>query len=169
MMKMAATKSSTGKRVTTSSVDKSMMGAIIKTPEDEKKEIEQVRGEILSLAQMTDKLKERRDEFAVEAKLNDIGYIEAMDKLIVCVLDGLTEAVKDEKVLSESVKKIISAGKFRELKELMSAFGIIMEKRELLLGFDQTRAVSAADKKRMKLQVVWKGSNGEQSAVQVET
>jgi hypothetical protein len=149
--------------------DKFFTENIIKTAEQEKRQIDKVRKELMSLTDMTDKLVERREEFAIESKMNDITYVRALDVLIKNVLDGLVEAVQDEKILNQVIKDTLKEGNFKALKDLMVSFGIVMEKRELLLGFDETRVTTAADKKRMKLKIAWQGANGEQNAVQVET
>jgi hypothetical protein len=118
------------------------------------------------LATLADALEERRQEVALAEREKDIEYIEKVDVLLDGILDAFVDVLKeDNEAFKKSVRKVLESGKLMHLKELMIALGVAMDKREMLLGFDNSRG---GNKKRMKLEVVWKSKSGEQCGVRVE-
>lgn len=101
-----------------------------------------------------------RQKSALEARLKDIKYTSELSDLIEVMLESLTE---DPKVFKKTIKTVIEKGKMKELKELMVALGIAIDKREALLSYDEHRQQK---KGKLKLQVRWMG--GAPGGVQIE-
>ncbi len=101
-----------------------------------------------------------RQKMALEARLNDIKYTSELSDLVETMLESLTE---DPKIFKKSIKTVIEKGKMKELKDLMVALGIAIDKREALLGYDENRQQK---KGKTRLQVRWMG--GAPGGVQIE-
>jgi len=125
-----------------------------------------LKNDIETLTDLKNQLEERRNEANLLARLNDVEYVEKLDLFVSTVLDALTE---DPEVTKEAIKTMVKSGNAAKLQNLMTTLGIAMDKRETLMGFDETR-VGDRSKKKLKLQLAWKGSaNGENTlAVQAE-
>lgn len=120
-----------------------------------------------NVAKTAQSLEAIREDIAVDAKFQDLKYVKMLDNFIYAITDALTQSVKDPRALQTAVKKIVSGGDFKKLKDLLIALNIAVGDRNDLLGFDETR--QAKGKKKLKLQVLWKGNTGEQAAIQAET
>jgi hypothetical protein len=116
-----------------------------------------------SLAVYAQDLTEMRKQASIEARKADIDYINKLDRFISTTLEAITE---DPETWKEIVKQMLQRGKMRELKDLMVSLGITMDKRESLLAFDDTRVKPS--KKKLKLNVVWQGSDGSKMGAQAE-
>ena len=147
-----------------------MQKIAMKTPEQELEHKAELQNELNSLDALTKSLNEKmltekREEMMLTSRLKDIEYVNKMDELISIILDVLTEdGVKDK--LRAGITKALEKGDMKQLKELMVAFAIPVDKREQLLGFDSTR--TGDNKKKAKISFMFSGSNGEKCAGQVE-
>ncbi len=122
----------------------------------------EIIGEIDDLTAITQRLDDIRKEVAVEARRKDIDYIRKMD----VVMDTILTTLEDNKdKLSAAILEMLEKGNMKGLKELMVAFAVTVDKREGMLGFDETRQ---ARKRRMNLRVMFKGPDGTQAGVSIE-
>jgi len=99
---------------------------------------------------------------ALEARLKDLKYIQKLDKVSETILDVLLE---DDR-LTNYLKKALDSGNVRAIQHVMVALGVTLDKREKLLGYDATRA---AQMKKTQFKVLFKGTDGSQAGVSVET
>ena len=107
-------------------------------------------------------LEKRREVQALEARLKDIGYIRRLDEVSETILDVLLE---DDRLVNY-LKKILDSGNVRAIQHVMVALGVTLDKREKLLGYDATRA---AQMKKTQFKVLFKGTDGSQAGVSVES
>lgn len=123
-------------------------GDLVKTIEQEEIEKAVIKVDDRNLQELSELLQKRRDRIAITSREKDLEYVDKIDKKIEDIL------------LNISAEKLQKAG----VKDIAIAFGIMLDKREMLLGFDESRQKK---KKGIKLQVMWKGDGG--GGVQVET
>ena len=117
---------------------------------------------------MANALTERQHEVALIERKKDIEYVEKIDDLLSVFLNSFTEVIhEDEKLFKGYIRKAFETGKFNQIRDMMiSMLGIPLDKREMLLGFDETRQKKRSD--HVKLEVVWKNNSGEQCGVRIE-
>jgi hypothetical protein len=106
----------------------------------------------------------KREKKALEARMKDLVYIDQIDQITAKLVDKLLEDDKLEKFID----RMLEEGKGRDLQAIMIALGITLDKREKLLGFDEERLRRGEGKKTM-FKVVFKGADGSQAGVSVET
>ena len=70
--------------------------------------------------------------------------------------------------LDKFVDRMLKEGKGKDLQAIMIALGITLDKREQLLGFDESR-MRRGEGKRTQFKVVFKGADGSQAGVSVES
>ena len=116
------------------------------------------------LSELMKQLMEMRREVMILARQRDIEYIDKFDNVIKIILETLVESKES---LAGSIRQIIESGNAKALKELMIALGITLDKREMLLGFDETRG-RREDKKKLKLRVLFSGPDGTRAGVSYE-
>lgn len=133
------------------------------TPDQEEEKKEVIGKNMESLAAMAEELDELRKEAAVLARKKDIDYVEKIDDFIKTILDTVSE---DKEQMKESIRKMIKDGNMKALKEMMVALGISVDKREALLSYDEHRRKK--DAKKLKLQVLFRHSDGSQAGVSIE-
>ena len=152
-----------GKRIKKQDIDLITDVALI-TPEQEEKQVAEISNKIENLADLTIQLEEMRKVSAYQARLNDIKHVENMDKFMNTVLE---ELVCEENLpkFKKAIGKLLDKGDMHGLNKLMMAIKMTQEARETLLGFDDTRG---QNKRKMKLQAVFKGPDGSQVGVSVE-
>lgn len=85
-------------------------------------------------------LKVRQEQTAIEARYKDLEYL----KMLEDIVEGAYQALKEVQAetpekFKEMVTKALNKGDFKQFKELMTALGIVFDKREQLLSFDETR------------------------------
>jgi len=134
------------------------------SPETEVEKKIEMQEKIETLAELSQKLSALQERAGIEAKIKDIKFVQKMDEFAELILDALTE---EKETLKTAIKNMIITGNMTKLRELMTAFGITVDKREQLLSFDQSRAANRS-KRKLKLQVVWRNNDGDTSAVQAE-
>ncbi len=127
-----------------------------------REEIAILKEEIGDLSEINKELDLLRRSTAVDARRKDIRYIRQLDEIMDTMLTGIIENKDD---LRQAIKSIIQKGNLKLLKDLMIAFGVAIEKRESLLGFDETRQMK---KRKMNLKVVFRGADGTQAGVSIE-
>lgn len=122
---------------------------------------------IEELSQKTEELDSLREKMSIDAKFKDLEYVESIDSFISAVLGAMAEIKNDPRALKTAVKTMIANGQFTKLRDLFTALGIAVDKRNEMLGYDSSR--QQAGKRKLKLQVLWKGSTGDGAAIQAET
>lgn len=140
-----------------------MKKRVKKTTQQEESQAIKLNHQMENLSELAKRLEDMREEAALKARHKDIDYVEKLDDFISTVLDTL---IGNRKTLEKSIVKMLEKGEIKKLKELMVALGISVDKRENLLGYDETRR--GADKRKLRLRVVWKGTDGSQGGVDVE-
>ena len=118
---------------------------------------------IAELEEQKDVLALHREKKSLEARMKDLVYIDRIDQITAKFVDKLLEEDKLEKFLD----RMLEEGKGKDLQAIMISLGITLDKREKLLGFDQERL--QRDKKRQTFKVVFKGADGSQAGVSVES
>lgn len=118
---------------------------------------------IAELEEQKDVLALHREKKSLEARMKDLVYIDQIDQITAKLVDKLLEEDKLEKFLD----RMLEEGKGKDLQAIMISLGITLDKREKLLGFDQERL--QRDKKRQTFKVVFKGADGSQAGVSVES
>lgn len=118
---------------------------------------------IAELEEQKDVLALHREKKSLEARMKDLVYIDQIDQITAKFVDKLLEEDKLEKFLD----RMLEEGKGKDLQAIMISLGITLDKREKLLGFDQERL--QRDKKRQTFKVVFKGADGSQAGVSVES
>jgi hypothetical protein len=127
-----------------------------------------IMGQMESLAQMAIDLAKRREEMSLRARKQDIEYVEKLDTLVKTVLDALISE-DSVKAFAAQIPKLIADGQLQKLTSIMTSLGIAIDKREMFLSFDQTRAgAGGKNKSKLKLNLLWKGGDGEPMGVQAE-
>ena len=121
---------------------------------------EQVMAEI---EKQTDVLAMKREKKSLEARMKDLVYIDQIDKITGKLVDKLLEEGKLEDFLDRMLEK----GTGKDLQAIMISLGITLDKREKLLGFDTDRL--QREKKKTQFKVVFKGADGSQAGVSVES
>ncbi len=116
--------------------------------------------EMLELSKQ--ELEKRREVQALEARMKDIGYIRKLDEVSETILDILLEDGR----LTSYLKKILDSGNVRAIQHIMVALGVTLDKREKLLSYDETRLKQT---KRTQFKVLFKGADGSQAGVSVES
>lgn len=106
----------------------------------------------------------KREKKSLEARMKDLVYIDNIDQITQKLVDKLLEEDK----LDKFIDRMLEEGKGRDLQAIMIALGITLDKREKLLGFDEERLRRGEGKKTM-FKVVFKGADGSQAGVSVET
>ena len=107
-------------------------------------------------------LEKQREVQALEARMKDLGYIRKLDEVSETILDILLEDGR----LTNYLKKILDSGNVRAIQHIMVALGVTLDKREKLLGYDETRLKQT---KKTQFKVLFKGADGSQAGVSVET
>lgn len=82
----------------------------------------------------------RQEQTAIEARYKDLEYL----KMLEDIVEGAYQALKEVQAetpekFKEMVTKALNKGDFKQFRELMTALGIVFDKREQLLSFDETR------------------------------
>jgi transcription elongation factor GreA-like protein len=108
---------------------------------------------------LTAQLSQERQLAALQARMDDLKHTEKLSDLLETMLDALTE---DKEAFRKAVLKSVEKGEMKQIKELLIALGIAIDKREVLLGYDEQRQQK---KSKLKLQVLWKEGGG---GVQIE-
>ena len=116
--------------------------------------------EIIDLSKQ--ELEKRREVQALEARLKDLRYIQKLDEVSETILNVLLE---DDR-LTNYLVKALDSGNVRAIQHIMVALGVTLDKREKLLGYDETRA---AQTKKTQFKVLFKGADGSQAGVSVES
>ena len=116
--------------------------------------------EMLELSKQ--ELEKRREVQALEARMKDLGYIRKLDEVSETILDILLEDGR----LTNYLKKILDSGNVRAIQHIMVALGVTLDKREKLLGYDETRLKQT---KKTQFKVLFKGADGSQAGVSVES
>ena len=142
--------------------DYNQIARVKKTPQQEEEQAAAIIRKGQNLTELVDDLEALRRRVAVEAKHKDIEYVRKTDRVINTILTTLTEHEEDFK---NSILRMLKEGKMRDFKELMVAFGVTVDKREALLGFDETRSMK---KRKFRLKVAFKGADGSQAGIMVE-
>ncbi len=106
-----------------------------------------------------------REVKAIEARLKDLEYIEKLDKVGESILDILLE---DDRMVKH-LKKALASASAKQLQHILVSLGVTLDKREKLLGYDEERAKQGLGAKKTKFQVVFRGPDGAQAGVSVET
>ena len=133
------------------------------TPDQEEDVALRVREEVDSLAVMMKQLSELRQVVSLEARKTDLEQIQKIGKITGTLLDIVVDNYENiREAMSEALKK----GNLRALKDISEAIQRMAEVREMLLGFDETR--QAQSKRKMRLQVVWKGTDGSSGGLNIE-
>lgn len=137
---------------------------IKKTPLQEREQAIEMYEESDRLSELMKQLIELRREAMIIAKQKDIEYIDKLDNVIRTILEVLVDGQED---IADSIKRIIQEGNAKAFKELMIALGIVIDKRESLLGFDETRS-RKEEKKKLRLRVLFNGPDGTRAGVSYE-
>lgn len=138
-----------------------------KTISEEMAEVRALVNNIDSLASLHDQLNRVRENTKVTERIADIAYIRKIDDYVESVLDSLATPELQGK-MKTAILKIVEEGNFGKLSALLASFGIAMETREKLLGYDDTRVMGQQKQKKLKLQVVWEGEDGKKMGAQAE-
>lgn len=121
------------------------------------------------MATLANELEERRQMTALAEREKDLEYVEKLDRLLDSFLTALSEVMEEEngETLKNTLRQALEKGRLNQIKEMVLAMlAIPMDKREALLGFDDTRQKKKGG--RMKLEVVWQNNDGNQCGVRVE-
>ncbi len=116
--------------------------------------------EIIDLSKQ--ELEKRREVQALEARMKDLRYIQKLDEVSETILNVLLE---DDR-LTNYLVKALDSGNVRAIQHILVSLGVTLDKREKLLGYDETRA---AQTKKTQFKVLFKGADGSQAGVSVET
>jgi len=122
--------------------------------------VEQHDIEIVELQKQ--ELEKRREVQALEARLKDLRYIQKLDEVSETILNVLLE---DDR-LTNYLVKALDSGNVRAIQHILVSLGVTLDKREKLLGYDETRA---AQTKKTQFKVLFKGADGSQAGVSVES
>lgn len=141
-----------------------MLGRVKVTPEQEEEKKMELYNEAESIAELKQRIEAMREEAATTARAKDIDYVCKMDNLIKAVLDAVSESEED---IKRTVQDMIKEGNMKAVKDLFVALGITIDKREMLLGFDETRKKQDG-RQRLKFEVLWKSGDGSQAGVRIE-
>ncbi len=140
-----------------------MLDRVKKTINDENNQTAEIYEDMDSLVEVSRQLQEMREKAALEARYNDIEYVNKIDDFISTILDSISE---NQEGLAKTVVKMLEQGDTKRLKDLMVALGISIDKREALLGYDEDRR--GGNKRKMRLRVAWKGTDGSEGGVSIE-
>jgi|BioPla2DNA2_1021312.scaffolds.fasta_scaffold128426_2 hypothetical protein len=121
-----------------------------------------VERDVATIDQSKQELEKRREVLALEARLKDLRYIQKLDEVSETILDVLLE---DDR-LTNYLKKALDSGNVRAIQHILVSLGVTLDKREKLLGYDETRA---AQTKKTQFKVLFKGADGSQAGVSVES
>ena len=119
---------------------------------------------IAEIEEQKDVLALHREKKALEARKKDLVLIEDIDKISRKLIDRLLDGDR----LDKFVDRMLKEGKGKDLQSIMIALGITLDKREKLLGFDESR-MQRGEGKRTQFKVVFKGADGSQAGVSVES
>jgi len=137
---------------------KTMQNPLIEThmlsPEKENKAKIEMAAQLVTLADLSNKLTSARERLSVESRLQDVEYVKQLDAFISVVLEALAEVNKRPALLKRVVRDIVKNGQFTKLRDLMTTVGIAADKRNAFLSYDEAR--SPLSKKKLKLNIVWK-------------
>jgi len=137
---------------------KTMQNPLLEThmlsPEKENKAKIEMAAQLVTLADLSNKLTSTREMLSVESRLQDVEYVKQLDAFISVVLEALAEVEKRPTLLKRVVRDIIKNGQFTKLRDLMTTVGIAADKRNAFLSYDEAR--SPLSKKKLKLNIVWK-------------
>lgn len=134
-----------------------VMNQVIQSPKQELDKKIETQEQIDSLVTMTQDLIDMRKRASMQARMNDIKYVKQIDEFMGTVLEAITE---DKEVLKTAIVNVIKQGKMTQFKHLMTALGIATDKRQMLLGFDETRDSGKQNEQKLQLQVVWENEKG---------
>lgn len=82
----------------------------------------------------------RQEQTAIEARYKDLEYLKMLEDIIESAYQALKEVqAETPEKFKEMVTKALNKGDFKQFRELMTALGIVFDKREQLLSFDETR------------------------------
>ena len=159
-----AKKSSTTKLNRKNKKDPEVIETIVKNVESTDLVPAELKEQVIAeLEEQKDVLALHREKKSLEARMKDLVYIDQIDQITAKFVDKLLEEDKLEKFLD----RMLDEGKGKDLQAIMISLGITLDKREKLLGFDQERL--QRDKKRQTFKVVFKGADGSQAGVSVES
>jgi len=137
---------------------KTMQNPLLEThmlsPEKENKAKIEMAAQLVTLADLSNKLTSARERLSVESRLQDVEYVKQLDAFISVVLEALAEVNKRPALLKRVVRDIVKNGQFTKLRDLMTTVGIAADKRNAFLSYDEAR--SPLSKKKLKLNIVWK-------------
>ena len=102
-----------------------------------------------TIDQSKQELEKRREVLALEARLKDLRYIQKLDEVSETILDVLLE---DDR-LTNYLKKALDSGNVRAIQHILVSLGVTLDKREKLLGYDETRAAQTK-KTQFKLSLI---------------
>lgn len=140
------------------------MQAAVKTPVQETEQAIAIQEKMESLAEMHEKLVERQREVALDSRKRDLDIIEKLASVVENILDPLMEETSKPE-LKKAIEKIVAAGDFKKLREIMYVVDSALERREALLGFDETRE---DNRKKCKLRFLFKGKDGSMAGTEIE-
>jgi 23S rRNA maturation mini-RNase III len=141
-----------------------LMQAAVKTPVQETEQAIAIQEKMESLAEMHEKLVERQREVALDSRKRDLDIIEKLASVVENILDPLMEETSKPE-LKKAIEKIVAAGDFKKLREIMHVVDSALERREALLGFDETRE---DNRKKCKLRFLFKGKDGSMAGTEIE-
>jgi hypothetical protein len=139
-----------------------LLVSVMKTPEAEIEQGLVIQEETESLTAQMQVLQGLRQQVMVQSKRKDLEVISKTEQLQDIILDSL---IKCAGHLESSIEKMVKKANAKELRELTMMLKLINEIRADALGFDETRG---GGKKKMKLQVAFKNSDGSQVGVSLE-
>ncbi len=121
---------------------------------------------LVSLDKKREVLAREREIKAMEAREKDLYFVEGLSNISQTIVEKMLESDN----LQKFIDKLLKEGKGKDLQALMISLGITLDKREQLLGYDDTRRQQGlGGGRRTKFEVVFKGADGSQAGVRVET
>lgn len=121
-----------------------------------------VERDVATIDQSKQELEKRREVQALEARMKDLRYIQKLDEVSETILNVLLE---DDR-LANYLVKALDSGNVRAIQHILVSLGVTLDKREKLLGYDETRLKQT---KKTQFKVLFKGADGSQAGVSVES